>query len=245
MMNIYKNQTMFKEYTSNFNQENEKIKLKFHHSFRVSRLCKKIAINLGLSMKEIKLLELIGLLHDIGRFEQVEKYNTFNDRTSVDHGTLATEILFDQKLIRKFTDDYEYDKIINEVISNHNKEKINLSSDEKINLYSKILRDADKLDILYLISISEIKIKLKNMNLSPEIKNTIVHKTTCNINDIKSDIDRMFFYLCYLYDINFDYSIKILKRKKYINKIIKQVKTNDKTVLMFLEIIKKDLRDHK
>ena len=38
------------------------------------------------SAKEIELAGLIGLLHDIARFEQFTKYQTFNDRLSFDHG---------------------------------------------------------------------------------------------------------------------------------------------------------------
>ena len=45
---------------------------------------------------------LLGLLHDIGRFEQVKRYNTFNDSQSVDHAELGADILFKEGLIDRF-----------------------------------------------------------------------------------------------------------------------------------------------
>jgi HD superfamily phosphodiesterase len=208
-------------------------------------LCKKIALNLSLSIEEIKLLELIGLLHDIGRFEQVRQFDTFNDAISVNHGILGIKMLFEHQLIRKFINDTKYDEIIKQVILNHNVNSITISSNEKINLYSKILRDADKLDILYLIAKKQVEYNFVNYNINPEIKNSILNKAPAKITSIRSGIDELFVHLCYLYDINFNYSIKILKRKKYINKIERNLKIKDKNIKMFFQIIKKDLVDYK
>ena len=36
---------------------------------------------------------VIGLLHDIGRFEQEAQYHTFNDFKSMDHGDYGAEYL--------------------------------------------------------------------------------------------------------------------------------------------------------
>ena len=47
-----------------------------------------------MSKEDIDLAWLTGLLHDIGRFEQVRRYGTFNDAKSIDHGKLGVEILF-------------------------------------------------------------------------------------------------------------------------------------------------------
>ena len=70
----------FLNYTNSYDLSNFNIKRKVDHSLRVMELCKIIAENLNLDVEDIKLAELIGLLHDIGRFEQMKVYNTFNDR---------------------------------------------------------------------------------------------------------------------------------------------------------------------
>ena len=67
---------------------------------------------MGLSKEDQDLAELIGLLHDIGRFEQVRLYHTFSDKISIDHGQKGVEVLFADKWIRKFSQDETYDTII-------------------------------------------------------------------------------------------------------------------------------------
>lgn len=69
-----------------------------------------------LSQEDIELAELIGLLHDIGRFEQVRLYHTFVDKDSINHGEYGAKILFEDGLIRKFINDDRFDKIINQEI---------------------------------------------------------------------------------------------------------------------------------
>ena len=84
----------FNEYAEKYDSSIEKIKLKIEHTFRVSELCEEIALSLKMSKEDIDLAWLTGLLHDIGRFEQVRRYGTFNDAKSIDHGKLGVEILF-------------------------------------------------------------------------------------------------------------------------------------------------------
>ena len=52
-----------------------------------------IASSIGLNEEKINLAKLIGLLHDIARFEQYTRYQTFRDIESIDHGNLGAEIL--------------------------------------------------------------------------------------------------------------------------------------------------------
>ena len=43
---------------------------------------------------------IVGLLHDIGRFEQVRIYNTFRDAESVNHAQFSADLLFRDGMIR-------------------------------------------------------------------------------------------------------------------------------------------------
>ena len=63
----------FNIYVSKYNTEDEKIKLNIEHIQRVAKNENDIAENLNLSKEDIDLAWLIGLLHDIGRFEQVSR----------------------------------------------------------------------------------------------------------------------------------------------------------------------------
>ena len=147
----------FKEYVKKYNPEDEKIKIKIAHIERVAENSKRIAENLNLSQEDIELAELIGLLHDIGRFEQVRLYHTFVDKDSINHGEYGAKILFEDGLIRKFIKDDSYDEIIKKAILNHNKPKIEEGLSKRELMHAKIIRDADKLDIYYVLTIEKLE----------------------------------------------------------------------------------------
>ena len=62
--------SVFDEYVSTYNAEDEKIQLKIYHTYRVAEICERIAVSLNFSSEDIDLAWLMGMLHDIGRFEQ-------------------------------------------------------------------------------------------------------------------------------------------------------------------------------
>lgn len=96
----------FAEYVRNYDPSDEKIKLKIDHTYRVAGLCQRIAESLGLSESDVDIAWLLGMLHDIGRFEQIRRFGTFNDAQSVDHAEFGADLLFKEGLIRKFAEGY-------------------------------------------------------------------------------------------------------------------------------------------
>lgn len=95
-MKIDRNKVLqrFKEYTDAYDASDEKIALKIKHTYRVAGLCEQIARSEQRSEEEQSLAWLLGMLHDIGRFEQLRRYDTFSDADSVDHAQLGADILF-------------------------------------------------------------------------------------------------------------------------------------------------------
>ncbi len=168
MINIEKAKEEFLKYTAGYDHDSEKIKRKEIHSLRVVEKSDMIADYLNLNEEDRKLAELIGLLHDIGRFEQIRRFDTFSDvKSGVNHGELGTEILFKDGLIRRFIEEDKYDEIIRRAIINHNKTYIDTDLNERELLFTKIIRDADKADIMYIIATEEIY-----TNMTPEEYNT-------------------------------------------------------------------------
>lgn len=162
----------FAEYVRNYDPSDEKIKLKIDHTYRVAGLCQRIAESLGLSEPDVDIAWLLGMLHDIGRFEQIRRFGTFNDAQSVDHAEFGADLLFKEGLIRKFAEGYyeecelarsgneEAEQIIknNEhhnkdtgllelAIRQHNKYRVKEDLTERQRMFCDILRDADKVDI--------------------------------------------------------------------------------------------------
>ena len=77
---------LFNEYVKQFDFNNKKIRYKFHHSYRVMEIAKEIASFLKLNEEDTYIATLAALLHDIGRFNQIKKYDTYRDQVSTDHG---------------------------------------------------------------------------------------------------------------------------------------------------------------
>ena len=92
----------FAEYTAAYNADDPKIKLKIDHTYRVAALCERIAKAAGMCAYDVELAWLSGMLHDVGRFEQIKRYNTFSDADSVDHAKFSADLLFKDGLISTF-----------------------------------------------------------------------------------------------------------------------------------------------
>lgn len=233
MIDLEKAKIEFEEYVDNYDSKNIKIKRKINHSYRVVSVAETIAKSLKISSKDVELAKLIGLLHDIGRFEQIRIYNTFSDRDSIDHANLGVEILFKDNFIRKFIDVNEYDEIIYKSIKNHNKYNIEEGLNEKELLHAKIIRDADKTDIyeIYLEDMKSNENEIFNYdNLSKEIVSDevieyIEKKELVDRKYTKNNIDRYVSALAFVFDYNFVKGLKIVNERQYIKKLINRIKT--------------------
>lgn len=236
-INLEKAKKEFLKYTENFDLKNENIKRKQLHSLRVMAISERIAKGLNLNEEQIEIASLIGLLHDIARFEQYTQFETFNDLLSFDHGDYALKIL--EKDIRKYIEISEYDSIIKVAIKNHNKYEIEEGLSKQELLFSKIIRDADKIDIFY------EAVEMFWNGLENQISNTYISENVemqfRNQKQIKREkksdnsqsIDGVISVIAFIYDINFSESFKIIKERDYINKIFdrfnfKNEETKDK-----------------
>ena len=87
-------QLEFEKYVSHYDTAYPKIRFKIEHTYKVADLCERIARSLSMSEEEITAAWICGMLHDIGRFEQVHRFHTFIDAESVDHAKFGAELLF-------------------------------------------------------------------------------------------------------------------------------------------------------
>ena len=71
----------FAAYLRQYNPEDDKIRLKIIHTYGVVDSSRQICERLHLSEEDTALAQIIGLLHDIGRFEQIKRYDSFEPDT--------------------------------------------------------------------------------------------------------------------------------------------------------------------
>lgn len=228
MINIEKAQKAFKEYVSRYDQNDDKIKVKIRHTYQVADTAKDIAMNLKLQNEEIELATLIGLLHDIGRFEQEKKYQSFSDEETIDHAILGSKILFEDNLIRNFIEDNQYDDIIKIAIENHNRYTIEPNLNKKELLHANIVRDADKVDNFNVKTYQSFeslfgKSYIGDESISDEVYNTF-YDCKCILNSVrKTNMDKLVSYLAFIFDMNFKRSYEIIKENDYIRKICMRI----------------------
>lgn len=234
MIDITKAKIEFKKFIENYDNTNNRIKVKIAHTYRVSENSLKIAQELNLSEEQQNLARLIGLLHDIGRFEQIKIYNTYIDSKSIDHAKQGLITLFDEGHIRDFIKEDTYDKIIYKAIKNHNKYKIEEGMNEIELLHSKIIRDADKLDIYHIVTTEDLKnaVNFESSNIAEEqlsqnVYEKFLKEELVSYENMKSNIDQMVVWIGYIYDINYKESLKIIRQNRYIDKIVERVKYQD------------------
>lgn len=210
----------FLKYAQDYIKLGDRARLKINHTFRVINLCEMIGKSLNLEEKALEVAKICGLLHDIGRFEQWEQYNTFDDLSSIDHGNLGVDILKENKFIRKFNEYEDSDELIFKSIYFHNKYRIDQYLTEKEKMFCNIIRDADKLDILYLYKIEDIKVEIKDDSFSDKIYENLINKTLILSKDRTTSADKLATALGFVFDLNFKRSFEYLKEKNYINEII-------------------------
>lgn len=225
MIDIEKSKKVFDNYVKKYDKSNPKIAYKIAHTYRVVDAAKIIAEGLKLKKEQILLAELIGLLHDIGRFEQVRRYNTFEDKLSVDHANLGVEVLKENNFLSEFCQDEKYYKTILVSIKNHNKFKIEEGLNEEEILQCKIVRDADKIDILNAIRVENLDTLMDDSNIdnsiiTPYVLEDFYKGKQTNRNLLKTPMDVYISFIGMVFDLNFRPSFKIIKKKNYINEII-------------------------
>lgn len=139
-------------FLSRFDTADPKIALKIRHTYRVAELCERIASEEGFGSEMRDTAWLVGMLHDIGRFMQLQDYGTFMDADSVNHAELGARMLFDEGLIERFIDHSECEPhlvdAMQAAIAMHSAWRLPSGLDDPTQDLCAMLRDADKLDIL-------------------------------------------------------------------------------------------------
>jgi len=196
------------------------------HSYRVGDNCSAIGISLNFNEGEIAIAETIGLLHDIGRFEQFRRYHTFSDGKSENHAELGVAVLRDAGVLSHLEVDVQ--ELILKAISYHNRLKLPDGESRRVDLFCRLIRDADKIDILGIVSDyyqSDKKSDFIELNLpddpiySEEILDDLFKNGLVDMNKMKTLNDFKLLQLGWVYDLTFSLAARIIREKHYLEKI--------------------------
>lgn len=218
---------VFAEYVSSYDMNIGQNRLKVKHTYKVADISEQITEQLKLSPQDVDLAWLIGLLHDIARFEQNKRYGTFNDLVSVDHAELGADILFKEGKIRDFIDEDDYDYIIEKAIRFHNKYRVDSTLDDRTRMFCNIIRDADKLDI-FRVNLESSKedvyevseADFKNSEFSKDIFESFFDEKTVLKQLKKKAVDGLACHLSLVYELVYPASVKIAVEQGFVEKMM-------------------------
>ena len=226
----------FKSYVADYDINDDKIRLKVVHTYKVAENSERIARSLGISEEDVDLAWLIGMLHDIGRFEQLRRFHTFVDADSIDHAAFGADLLFEEGLVRRFVEDTKYDDIIENAIRAHNLYVLDEDEDERRLMFSKIIRDADKVDIyrvndafpkeVVYDTTTEIlaKAALTDEVVEASLKHMTVHRSLK-----RTPADTIVGHLSLVYGIYYPESLRMLEEQGYLKKLMETRNDNEDT----------------
>ena len=215
----------FDEYAHNYDMEVPAINYKYYHSYRVMDNMAVLAKSMNLTSCDIKLAKCIGLLHDIGRFEQYTRFASFDD-SNFDHGDYGEAVLRTENALEHFDIKKEDYEIVYKAIRNHNKYEIESNLTKRELLFAKMIRDADKLDIVYAIGNDEIKsvIHEDDTEIRDKVRKQFFNNEQVIKDDKETKNEDIVVMFSFIYDFNFQTSLIILKEKEYYQKIYKRLK---------------------
>jgi len=220
----------FDNYVAKFYADDEyvnaNLKLKEDHSRRTCEEMLFLAEQLGLDANHKRLAEAIALLHDAGRFEQFVKYRTYNDPRSVDHCRLTIEILKEAHVLDPLQDS-ERDLLV-KAIEYHGRKELPEDLDGEALLFSRMIRDADKLDVFYVVTNNYrryrdnpngflLEVELPDEpGYSPEVVQDILKGRRIDYRSLRTLNDMKLLQLGWVYDVNFPATLERIKQRGYL-----------------------------
>ena len=204
--------------------------LKLAHTRRVNDAIKDIGKSEGLSRDALYLAEATALLHDIGRFEQFQKYKTFSDARSEDHAALGVHVIKKEGILQPIDD--EKAQMILKAVQYHNKAALPVTEKGTGPFFMKLLRDADKVDIWYVVTdyyrhAREKRNETLELNLpdaprvSDAVCRSLIKGDIIQMKDLKTLNDFKLLQIGWIYDVNFKRTFEIVKERRYLEQIRK------------------------
>jgi hypothetical protein len=209
---------------------NANIQLKDDHSHRTCKEMLYLAGELGLDENQKLISETIALLHDVGRFEQFVKYRMYSDAKSVDHCLLVLEVLEKNRVLDEV--DLQEKLLILKAIEYHGRKELPPGLDGQCLLFSKLIRDADKLDAYYVLlkyykqyreNPQEFKLGMElpdEPGYSPDLISELLSGRCLDNRKVRKLNDLKLSLLSWVFDVNFTSTLKRIKQCGYLEKLL-------------------------
>lgn len=224
----------FTEYVQSFYTQddaflNYNIRLKECHTYRVCTEMRRLAEALKMNETDTRLAETIALLHDVGRFPQFQRYRTYKDTASENHCLLALKVICENRVLANVS--VEEREMIEKAIEFHGVKELPALAEPTLH-FAKMIRDADKIDIFALL-VENYKLLAEEPErftwemefpdtpeINPEIINAILNNQLIDYAKLKTVNDAKLLQLGWMFDVYFDYTLKQIYDRGYLQAII-------------------------
>ncbi len=219
----------FNTYVNGFESKDREIQQNFdikrEHSQRVVENMQYLAEYELDTENDRNIAETIAIIHDVGRFEQFQKYKTFLDAKSANHAELGLEIIEHYNILQSLQSDEK--QWIIKSIRYHNRAEIPAEESGKTLQFSKLIRDADKLDIWKVVTDyftdphaeknNAIEFDLPDTKgVTETVYNLIMERKTVNFKHLNNLNDLKLTLASWVFDLNFDSSVRLLYERGYL-----------------------------
>ena len=202
------------------------VQLKMDHTLRVLEEAEHLAHEENFSVEECLLLEYSCLFHDLSRFEQFAKFQTYNDIISFDHGERSYELIQNDNWLPEELSEREK-KIISTAVRYHNKRFVppDLAPEELKILFA--VRDADKTDIFNIL-LNHLKnpenpaivYKLSDFSgLSEKVAAAIMAEKSPDNADLETETDFIAAKFAWGFDLNYGWTCREFLKRDYFKKL--------------------------
>jgi len=204
------------------------LQLKMDHSKRVADNAHQLAEDLNWNSSETNRAEALGWLHDVGRFSQFAEFGTFTDATSINHGERGWEVVRQSEILSALEPSEQ--RVLLAGIRYHNARTEPDHLDEKSLRFLKLIRDADKLDILQFVLASVQKNGFQDLPrmlphvvldgpINPELIDEILIHRSCSIEKVRSLADFLLMQLSWVYDLNYSATLKLVSGFSIVDRV--------------------------
>ena len=246
---IKSRQEFFESYVNSFSGltpgQQKNFRIKKDHSLRVAENAGRLGNMLKLNNQDRIMVFLAGLFHDIGRFRQLIEFNTFNDNVSVDHARYSVDVLKEKDVFSGFSD--ELKELVYFSILFHNKFQLPPKRTKREYMHARLLRDADKLDILKVLSDyysdrnqqpnHTLTWELpKSNHVSSKVAQEILAGKLVSKDAVKNQTDVKVMQLSWVFDLNFKPSFELIFEQRFFEKIYNSLPKNDLVIEIYRKI---------
>ena len=229
---VWEVEAWFNRYVGTFQSEDldlqRNVRLKQEHTERVCAEIRGIGEVLELDTRRLYLADVIARLHDVGRFEQYARYRTFSDRDSVNHAELGISVLERERVLERF--DAPARDLILCAVRYHNRAALPGDETADCLFFSRLLRDADKLDIWrvvidhYNAEVGEgneaIELGLPDTpGCSDEVCEDLMQHRIVDIDHVRNFNDFKLLQSGWVFDINFPPTFQRVRERRYLERI--------------------------